>query len=155
MPESFHLVNTTSVVTFVTVASLLYMWKIRYMQHRRLKGAILSAVLLLGGVLSPLAHFVYMAAADAHASHGHTGSHAHHDATTEDASIGEAGSDAVACTYAELFATQMAADTPPATEVAAPSFIDLELGLQSVSERESRFLTASIRGPPSPSVAVS
>ena len=117
------------------------------------KVVALLATLILGGVLAPLSHFVYMATADTAVHH----SEAHHQlpGADEGATLVEPTSNVEPCSYADLFATQMAGDTPPAESFVAPDLVVNEFSEPSDVRSGLSFTTLTIRGPPASLVAVS
>ena len=123
------------------------------MTLRRLKGLVLIVALLAGGVVAPVSHFVYMAASDADMSEMHHGDHGTH--SEEGLRLVNNDTDGVACTYAALFATQMAGDTPPADHFVAPTYVELEHAIRNQTRIGTSEATRSIRGPPSSPIAIS
>ena len=75
--------------------------------QRHIASWSLLTAILIGGLLSPVAHFAYMAMGDAHMS-GDAMEHAAH--APDMAALDGDGSEAFHCEYQDLFATQSLAD---------------------------------------------
>lgn len=114
---------------------------------RKYRALVLLVALVLGGIVSPLSHYTYMAlggmvTAGQVGEGGQSDRHDAHHATplshaVDGASYTEADSQKVYCTYADLFATfaaaLYAADTSPfisavsASEFANPHSVDVDV----------------------------
>ena len=126
------------------------------MTLRKFKGLVLIVALFAGGVVAPVSHFVYMAACDADMSGMDHADHSDHATHPDEGSLlVTTDADGVACTYAALFATQMAGDTPPSDHFVAPTFVELEHTIRNQTRIGTTESTYSIRGPPSSPIAVS
>ena len=101
----------------------------------------------MGGVMAPLSHFVYMAATAGPMHHHEAGHHGHASATG--VQFAEAGSEVAHCAYADLFATQMAADAPSSDELSVQTGSEISHHLTESVWLGSFETHREIRGPPS------
>ncbi|RMF51436.1 MAG: hypothetical protein D6746_17615 [Bacteroidetes bacterium] len=122
------------------------------MLHRRHIATLLLLTFVVGGVLAPASHHLYMAAGEAYGPwrQAHTTHHTHHEASSETApAVAPEHPSHAPCEYAALFATLLLAPHAPVI-FQAPASVGATLPLLSASRylviREA--LPISERGPP-------